>query len=213
MASVSLRQKYKWLIRRLFPTGWVWKFSKDSTLLKLTDSLAEEPARVEERALVLLEELDPSTSFELLDSWERFLGLPDECDPDDLEISIFERRVRLLQKLTTGGGQSKAFFKLIAKQLGYDADVIDVVNFKDFRAGIARAGDPLTNSTNVDGTTNDSGWAYTFQVKAPAELVRRFRAGQSTAGERLNYVENRRLECVIRKFAPAHVTVIFSFGE
>ena len=213
MASVSLRNKYKWLVRRLFPTGWAWKFAKGSTLLKFTDSLAEEPARIEERAFDLLEELDPAKTYEMLDNWERMLGLPDECDPDDLDLSVFERRVRILQKLTTGGGQSKAFFKLIAEQLGYDADIIDVVNFKDFRAGIARAGDPLTNSTEADGSTGDAGWAHTFQVKAPAELVRKFRAGQSTAGERLVYVENRRLECVIRKYAPAHVTVIFSFGE
>lgn len=213
MASTSVRAKYKWLVRKLFPTGWAFKFGKNSTLLKLTNALAEEPARIEERADDMVDEVDPFTTFELLPSYERFLGLPDECDPKDVDLSIYERRVRVIQKLTTGGGQSKAFFKLIAQQLGYDADIIDVTNFKDFRAGAARAGDPLTNSTEPDGSVGEAGWAHTFKVSAPAELTRQFRAGQSTAGERLVYVENRALECLIRKYAPAHVSVIFSFGE
>lgn len=207
MATVGV-EKYKALVRELFPTGWAWKVWKGSVFAQLLDALAEEPARIEERGFDFLQEMDPRTTFEMLDNWERLLGLPDECTPDG-DPSLFERRVRILQKLTTGGGQSIAFFKLIAEQLGYDADIIDVQNFQDFRVGTARVGDRLTNGTNA----NDGGWAYTFLVSAPAELTRRFRVGQSTVGDRLVTIENETLECVIRKFAPAHVTVLFAFGE
>lgn len=174
--------------------------------------MAFEPARVEARTLDFLNELDPNTTFEMLDNWEALLRIPDECTPAG-DVSIYERRVRVLQKLTTGGGQSKAFFKLIAQQLGYDADIIDVKNYSDFRAGKSRAGDALNNSTQPDGSTSDSGWAYTFQIKAPAALSRFFRAGQGAAGDRLVIFQNDTLECVIRKFAPAHVTVLFNFGS
>lgn len=202
MATPSLILKYKGLIRKLFPEGWAWRPNDGSTLGALVDSIAVEPARVEERAFKFLDEMDPRTTFEMLDNWERLLGIPDECTPEG-DPGLSERRQRVLQKLTTGGGQSIEFFKLIAQQLGYDAEIIDVVNFEAFRVGKARVGKPLSNTDS---------WQYTFVVKAPAELTRFFRVGQSTVGERLVLYENDTLECVIRKFAPAHVTVLFSFG-
>jgi uncharacterized protein YmfQ (DUF2313 family) len=208
MASVGVVSKYKGLIRELFPKGWAWRIYKESVFAAFIDALAEEPARIEERGFDFLEEMDPRTTFEMLDNWERLLGLPDDCTPAGTP-SIFERRVRVLQKLTTGGGQSKAFYQLIAQQLGYDVDVIDVENFKDFRVGTARVGDRLTNGT----VANDGGWAYTWVMKAPAALTRQFRVGQSTVGDRLVLTENETLECVIRKFNPAHTTVLFAFGE
>lgn len=177
------------------------------------DALAEEPARIEERGADFIDEMDPRTTFEMIDNWERMLGIPDECTPTDVELTLYDRRVRVLQKLTTGGGQSRAFFQLIAQQLGYDASILDVINFRDFRTGVSRVGEPLANSTDAGGETNEAGWAYTFQLKAPAALTRRFTVGQSTVGERLVLPENTTLECVVRKFAPAHVTVLFSFGD
>lgn len=208
MATASIVEKYKGLLRSLFPNGWAWGIYRGSVLASLVDALAVEPARLEERGEDFLDEMDPRTTFEMLDNWERLLALPDECTPPG-EATLYERRVRVLQKLTTGGGQSKAFFKLIAEQLGYDADIIDVQNFQAFRVGTARVGDRLTNGT----TENEGGWAYTFLISAPAELVRYFRVGQSTVGQRLVLFENDTLECVIRKFAPAHVTVLFAYGE
>lgn len=209
-SSLDLTPKYRSLIRNLFPRGWAWRFGPN--FINLINSLAYEPARVEARGFDFIDELDPNTTFEMLDNWERMLQIPDECTPPG-DASIFERRVRILQKLTTGGGQSKAFFKLIAQQLGYNTDVLDVLNFEDFRAGKARAGDRISNSTLPGGGVDSSGWAYTFSVRAPAALIRYFRAGQGSAGQRLVLFSNDTLECVIRKFAPAHVTVLFSFGD
>jgi uncharacterized protein YmfQ (DUF2313 family) len=204
-------EKYSSTIKKLFPTGWAFRFYSGLNLTKIIDSLSIEPDRVEQRAYKLLDELDPNTTYEMLDNWERLLRIPDECTPPG-DPTIYERRVRILQKLTTGGGQSRAFFKLIAEQLGYDADIIDVVNFRDFRVGASRVGEKLSNSTTPGGGVGAAGWAYTFQIKAPAELTRPFRVGQGSVGQRLVLVENQTLECVIRKFAPAHVTVIFSYG-
>lgn len=209
MATVGIVAKYKQLFRKLFPRGFAWdsKAVDGTEFADFIAALSNEPCRVEERGFDFLDEMDPNTTFEMLDNWERLLGIPDECTPDG-DPSLFDRRVRVLQKLTTGGGQNEAFFKLIAQQLGYNVDIFDVEDFKDFRVGAARVGDALTNTT----PSNEGGWAYTFQVKAPAEFVRRFRVGQSTVGDRLVSFENETLECVIRKFAPAHVTVLFSIG-
>ncbi len=211
--SITIIKNYKNLVRRLFPRGEAWHMEPGTEFAKFADAIAQEPARVEQRALDLLTELDPTMTFEMLDNWERMLEIPDECTPIDTDLTTSDRRVRILQKLTTGGGQNKAFYKLIASQLGYDAEIFDIISFRDFRVGICRVGEALSNSTDPDGEPNENGWTYTFMVKAPAEYVRRFRTGISTVGERLVLPENTTLECVIRRFAPAHVTVLFAFGD
>lgn len=205
------KRRYRSLLIDLLPRGWAWQVEPDSVFYLFLESLACEAARVEERGEDFLKEIDPSLTFEMIDNWERMLGIPDECTPDSYNPGLTERRLRIIQKLTTGGGQSVAFFKLIASQLGYDIDVYDILNYRDFRAGVARAGDALTNSTDPGGIPNANGWAYAFNVIAPAEFVRYFRAGRSTAGERLVFASNETLECIIRKFAPAHTVPVFSY--
>lgn len=212
MANLNIVAKYKEVIRGLFPRGKAWNYILDDEFGGLVEGLANEAARVEERGLDFLTEMDPNQTFEMVDVWERLLKIPDECTPTEGDPpTLYEQRVRILQKLTTGGGQSRDFFKLIASQLGYDTDILDVVNFKDFRAGEGRAGDRISNSTAPGGGVNAAGWAYTFAVRAPASLSRKFLAGQGRAGDRLTLTNNSTLECVIRKFAPAHVTVLFFY--
>lgn len=195
----------------MFPQGWAWNQSPEGDFDNLLVGLAGEAGELETRGIQFLNEMDPNQTFEMLDNWERLLGLPDSCTPSSYNPSLYERRLRIIQKLVTGGGQSKAFFGLIAQQLGYDTNVLDVVNFKDFRAGEGRAGDRISNSTNPNGTTNAAGWAFTFAIKAPATLSREFRAGQGVAGDRLKLVNNETLECVVKKYAPAHTTVLFFY--
>jgi uncharacterized protein YmfQ (DUF2313 family) len=208
-----IKGRYKALLKKLLPQGWAWDQEPESILDLLTGALASEPARVEQRTDDFLREMDPYQTFEMLDNWERMLGLPDECSPDTYNPGLAERRLRVVQKLTMIGGQSKEFFRQIAASLGYDIDLYDVVNYQDFRVGRSRVGDRLTNSTNPDGSASATGWAYAFQVKAPAEFVRYFKVGQNTVGERLVLAENSSLECIIRKYAPAHTTPIFSYEE
>lgn len=198
------KRRYKELLRSLFPRGWAWEFEEDSLLGKLIAALAVEPARIDERGNDFLREIDPSKTFEMIDNWERMLGIPDECTPTTYDPGLNERRQRIIQKLTMTGGQSIAFYKFIASQLGYDIDIQDVANYQKFRAGFSRAGDPLTNGAD---------WAYAFAVIAPPDFVRYFKAGRSTAGERLVLVSNETLECLIRKFAPAHTSPIFIYLE
>lgn len=214
MADFSVvKRAYASFLRKLFPQGWAWNQEPDSVFGALLSAIASEPARIELRGYDFLREMHPLETFEMLDNWERLLGIPDECTPDSYSPSLFERRVRVLQKLTTGGGQTAEFYKLIASQLGYNIEVLDIKNFRAFQAGISSAGEPLTNSVDSNGDPNDAGWAYAFNVVAPAEFVRYFQAGQSTAGDPLVYASNETLECVIRRFAPAHTSPIFSFTD
>lgn len=203
MASTALVKKYESLLKKLFPRGVAWRIQKGSIFEKFIQSLAVEHCRVEDEGYRLIKEVFPDTTFELLPDWERLLGIPDECTPDPDNLgSLSERRSRVLQKLTAQGGQNAAFYILLAQQLGYDIDVIDVIDFDSFKVGQSRVGDRLTNGPD---------WAFTWAVVAPATLTRFFRTGKSTVGERLVLVENETLECVIRKFSPAHTKVLFFF--
>jgi uncharacterized protein YmfQ (DUF2313 family) len=202
MASPSVKNRYAKLLKSLLPEGWVWdaKNIKSSTLSKLLSSMAEEYSRIEERALALVKESNPATTFELLPDWERVFGLPDQCAPDE-SLTLQQRRQRILQLLTTRGGQNKSFYQNLAAQFGYDVGVIEVADQPPFRAGIGRAGDRLTNGT----------WRYAFIIEAPADSIVKFRAGKSAAGERLLLVQNSTLQCLIEKYKPAHAVAIFTF--
>lgn len=200
-------------MKTYFPPGRAWEQSitDGTTFNKFLNAIAIEFARVHERVDAFLNEIDPTRTFEMLDRWEQMLGLPDDVTPINLTQSINDRKTRVLQKLTTPGGQNEAFYKLLAKQLGYDISLIDVIDFRDFRVGISRVGEALTNSTAPNGDVTAAGWAYHFRVSVPAALTRRFRVGQSTVGERLVLIENDVLKNLMEKYKPAHTTVSFSF--
>ena len=93
--------RYKRLIKKLFPTGWAWRINEGGRFDALVGGLAQEPCRIEERGFKFLDEMDPNTTFELLEDWERLLGIPDECTPEGSDPTLSERRLRVLQKLTT----------------------------------------------------------------------------------------------------------------
>ena len=210
MATTSLANRYVRLLKRLLPQGWAWRRIKetDSTGHYLISGTSQELCRVEEQGLKIFKESFCDTTFDLLEDWERLLGIPDDCTPEDTNPSVGERRARACQKLTTKGGQSLAFYELIAQQLGYDIDAIDVSEFKSFRAGLSVAGDRISNSDS-----SNPGWGYTWAIVLPATTVRPFRAGQGSAGDRLKIFSNEELECVINKLKPAHTIVQFIFTE
>ena len=200
MASTGL--KYKKLLRKLFPQGWAWqsKSIDDSDLKDLFDSLSVEPCRVEDAAFSFINDVYPNTTVDLLEDWERLLALPDESDPDTHQ-TIPERQQRVVQVLTTRGGQNAAFFIELAGNFGFDTSLIEIQDYVPFTAG-SRAGDALTNGD----------WIFAFKVIAPLSeaSVKRFRAG-SRAGERLLDASNLTLQCLLNKHKPAHRIVLFSF--
>ena len=202
--SGLILEKYRKIIRDLFPRGFAWesKNEKNTTLRKLIDSLGFEPCRIEEAASAFIDDVFPDTTTNLLEDWERLLNLPDECEPSPENLTIEERRQRVIQVLTTLGGQNVDFFQTLVSNFGLDIDVIDVEDQPPFRAGQGRAGDRLTNGN----------WRYAFIVTAPVENAEVFRAGQSRAGDRLRSFSNPTIQCLINKHKPAHTIAIFRFA-
>ena len=207
--------KYKQLLINLFPLGRLWRFEDQPTLSSLIRSWATEFSRIDNRVADLLNEADPRITNELLEDWERAWGLPDECTPDDIDIS--ERREQLIQKITNIGGISEEFYEFLIGRLGFEADV---TNPLPFRAGKSQAGDALTNDFEVPFVAGSKagdvllnvGWRYFFNVELPATASEIFMAGDP-CGQPLRSFTNELIECTIRKLKPAHTGVTFTFIE
>lgn len=193
-------ENYKNLILKLLPNGLAWNKDRTSNLSKLIEAAAVEFSRLGVRAEDVLKEADPRTSNELLPDWERFYGLPDECE-QELDQTSNERRYKLLNRaITVRGGQSRQFFIDYIEALGFD---VTITEFQQFRAGISAAGDALTNGQD---------WVNTWQINAPASLAYEFTAG-SRAGEPLRVFRNDSIECSINHIKPAQTLVLFAYEE
>lgn len=189
-------QDYAALLSDLLPSGLVWPREAGSTLQLFLAALAVEMARLHERSSDLVAEGDPRLTSELLPDWERVAGLPDPCVGAGQTLAV--RRAALETRLTNVGGQSRAFFLEVASRLGY---TITIDEFFSEAAAIS-AGIPYTGTS----------WAYTWRINSSAQTVRRFRAGSSTAGERVRSWGNVLLECVMNRLKPAHTVLLFAYA-
>jgi uncharacterized protein YmfQ (DUF2313 family) len=66
---------YARVIRDLFPPGRLWNWESGSVLDRFTKACAIELARIHQRAVWLLKELDPTITSQLLPEWEEMLGI------------------------------------------------------------------------------------------------------------------------------------------
>lgn len=234
------RDECRDLLYNLLPTGLAWNRDADSDFYKLISSLAQEICRIEDRFDDLLREVDPFQADELLSDFERMLGLPDDC-LDGLSQTVAERRAAVLTAIAFQGGATIDYFESLLLTLGFDVEIIDYTlaragsarcgdylygDARFARCGSARAGDYLYNS----------GWQYWFSVisqnlfisyaRAGAarcgdrlaafgdtEAFTFARAGAARCGDRLVGFGNVKLECIIRKYKPAHTSVLFSYGN
>lgn len=191
--------EYKAQLQALLPSGRLWDALREGGSLadQLLAALAGEFARVDERGEALLDETDPRTVYELLAEWEAFAGLPDSCTGELSTIS--QRREALLERLTSTGGQSAAYFIALAERLGY---TVTITEYTPPYVGQAVAGDALTYG----------GWVHAFGVNAPETTISDAVAGSAAAGEPLRSWGNAVLECAIRRRKPAHSVVLFTYG-
>lgn len=191
-------EAYTAQLQQLLPRGPIWTRDPDSTLTALLAAMAAEFARVDERAERLLVELDPARTYEMLGDWERVLGLPDGCTP--VTGTITERRAAVVQKLTSMGGQTRAFYIAMAAHLGFEVEIHEFdPEVEDFAPGLGLTGDEYRLVWRVEVLTQTD-----FTT---------FRAGVSAAGDRLTEGGALDLECVIRRAKPAHTLVVFTYPE
>lgn len=188
---------YKEQLQALLPPGRLWDAFRIGGSLAddLLGAMAAEFARIEARAEDLRDEADPRTTLEMLTDWEAWAGLPDSCT-GDLD-TLQQRRNAVLQKLTSVGGQSRAYFVELAASLGY------TVTIEEFR--------PFTCETACDQPICDEEWWFAWRVRAPETTIIESTC-ESPCEEPLRVWGNKMIECAIKAVAPAHTTVLFGYG-
>lgn len=189
-------------LSRLLPRGDAWTVDPNSVFDRFITGLAAVWADAELRIAALLErESDPRLTLEMLEDWERMLGLPDECflAGDTIE----ERRLRVVAKLTSKGGQSRAYFIGIARALGYD---ITIREFSPLMCGVGHVG--FTGSD-----LSPPSMRYTWVIEISGARERYFRMAGSQAGVDRLYDFDRAddLECYLQRLKPSHTTLIFDY--
>lgn len=101
----------------LLPRGRAW--ARTGLMRELMRALMMEFSRVDRRARDLVNEVDPATTWEHLEDYERVLGLP-ECT--GLPETLAERRDAVSEKLRAAAGHDQAigWWEGLADNLGLD---------------------------------------------------------------------------------------------
>lgn len=145
----------------------------------------------------LLNEMFPDTCTLTLLDWERVYGLPDPCVT--IEQSIDQRRAALVSKYGAVGGQSRAYFIVVANAMGYPDATIEEFT-------------PLTCNDDCNGVLNSEDDRFAWQLNLPAETGGVFVATcNSDCNSPLQSWGDEAIECRINKLKPAHTSVIFAY--
>jgi uncharacterized protein YmfQ (DUF2313 family) len=198
---------------QLLPTGPAWPRDPDHLLQQVVSGLSAIWGDQVEAlaALLLTRESDPNHTVILLPDWERAWGLPDPCIAEPL--SLGERQIALVNKMTLLGAQSRAFFIAQAAAIGY---TITIREWAPFMCGVSQCGD--TTLFDDDGSPR---WEigppeirFYWSVRVSALRLIWFRASSGQAGidPHLRIGAATDLECLIRRWKPAHTEVIFDYS-
>ncbi len=181
MSRFSLND-YAQAMMNLLPSGIAWNKNPDSVQYRLILALAEALRRSDEDACALIAGAFPETADALIDEWYISLGLDDDCGAVNAE-SNEEARKYIPAKLLYSGGQSVDYFVQLAASLGYD---ISIREYRVPLCGFSWCGHILARGINFH---------WTVVVASSAE----------------DAADSSYLECLFRKYAPAHTSLSFEY--
>jgi len=187
--------KHSYVLKQLLPP-----VSYDPNDLILSAELEAEGKQLDaaqQSAEQLLAEIHPSTATVSLPDWERVYGLPDPCVT--IEQSLDQRRAALDSKVNAKGGQSIAYFVVLAAMMGYPGATVD-----EFPQA--------TCNSDCNSELNSEDDGFFWRLNLPAVTGGVFQANcNSDCNSPLQSWGDEALECRIRKLRPAHTTVLFAY--
>lgn len=182
------------LLSALLPPGPAWSAS-DPSIAGAAPSLT----RVHQRADALMRELDPRTTTELINRWERLCGLPDECIPAGTQ-TLRQRQQRLDAKVNLAGGINENFYLAQLAALGRPDATITRYDKSTF-----------TCSSACTDAVNAPEWRYYWQVNMPAATNTTWMTCGDPCDSALRIWGDTVVECVLNKLCPSHTYVIFKY--
>lgn len=200
---------------QLFPHGQAWPtWSADSNLMNYIAGAAQIWGDVDARAADLLErESDPRRTMDLLSDWERAFGLPDDCLAEPLTVA--DRQLALVARLTLYGGQSRQFYYDYAAAIGQQ---IRIIEHSPFECGLSECGDTRAYT--------DSGWwrweigdpinRFVWTIAPAIPRLTWFRCGGTNELGKDHFLEIGLFtdaECIWNRLKPAHTILGFDFNS
>lgn len=188
---------YLRLLQSLLPHGKAWTRALNARLTGYLYAEADEFARLDDRAQLLLIERNTLYANELIHDHEVDLILPDECTRD-LTLSLTERRTAANTKLIATGQQDASYFIRIAASYGY---VAIITEYTPAWCGIAVCGDSCGPIVNIFY------WKLTvFTDETPILAV----CGEAVCGDPIQKVSEllQTVFCFAQKFKPAHTILL-----
>lgn len=194
--------EYVGMLKELLPHGVAWPRGDSTSLYALMFEVwGAELARVDARARALITEDDPRFAIETFQEWLDEWGLPDDCIRAWSDANDSTLRKLLLWKIQTVGSQNWQFFVDLAAMFGY-VITIDEFNRHSVRS---RTSDVLSEEV----------WPHTWRVNVLAAQGSAMTYHEVTgdAKEPLAWWGDSLIECLIKRYAPAHCTLIFAYHD
>ncbi|WP_313021375.1 YmfQ family protein [Atlantibacter hermannii] len=182
------------LLSSLLPPGPAWS-ADDPAIAGAAPSLR----RVHERGNALMLEIDPRTTTELINRWEKCCGLPDECIPSGTQ-TIRQRQQRLDAKVNLTGDINEEFYLQQLAALGKPDATITRYDKGPFNC---------TSACTAGVYSND--WRYYWQVNMPAGTDTTWMTCVDNCESAIRTWGDTVAECVISKLCPSHTYVIFKY--
>nr|DAJ51233.1 MAG TPA: Protein of unknown function (DUF2612) [Caudoviricetes sp.] len=198
--ELTTQEEYARLIKQLLPPGPAWDRGDSTSLLAMMIEVwAKEFARDDGRIRALLREADPRKAVETFDAWLYDWGLPDDCIKAWSSANPATLRTLLLYKIKTVGRQDAAYFIEHAEMFGYRI-VVD-----EFRPHSVQ-------SSTMDACCAEA-WRHTWRVDVMtgAGSVMGFHDTLGGVDDALAWWGDRLIECLIRRFMPAHTDLYFGY--
>jgi uncharacterized protein YmfQ (DUF2313 family) len=118
-----------------------------------------------------------------------------------ITASAAERRAALLARILGAPAQSRPYFIALAATLGYPGATVE--EFREARADQAAAEDPC----------HGFAWSQAWRLRVAAAASRFAAADEAVADDPLASFGDGRLECAIRRAAPAHTLPLIAYGS
>ena len=164
----------------------------DSTLRRILLGLASEWLNFRNKINEVVNEYNMQKTTLLIQEWERFVGIPDNCI--SVASTIEQRRLNVLLKLAGINATTEKQFKNVASMLGFNIEVSNGVTTAIFPALISEASAPFTIVITLPSSIQPSGFPLTFPFPLTSQ-------------------QPAILDCLFSKLKPANTQLFFRYSN